>query len=194
MLRLLLILPGIYLLTQTRVNEVDLLGVVMMLGSSALYALHIPINQRVLYDMPAPTVTFYTLLAMSAVVLPSLLFSGVVSSLAFVPITGWLALLGITIVTFFSRLTLFMGVKSLGGMQTALLGLSELLVTIFFSHIWLHERLNTLQWLGAFLLVCSLLLISLDKSKPSPRHASFWLAWLRPPGLPKDMPWPPHDI
>ncbi len=34
----------------------------MMLGAAALYALHLPINQRVLYEVPAPTVTLYTLL------------------------------------------------------------------------------------------------------------------------------------
>ena len=39
-------------------------------------------------------------------------------------------MLGLTLVTFFSRLTLFLGVKHLGGMQTALLGLGELLVTL----------------------------------------------------------------
>ena len=44
-----------------------------MLGAAALYALHLPINQRVLYEVPAPTVTLYTLLAMSAVVVPAYL-------------------------------------------------------------------------------------------------------------------------
>ena len=41
-----------------------------MLIGSAMYALHLPINQRVLYDVPAPTVTVYTLLAMSFIVIP----------------------------------------------------------------------------------------------------------------------------
>jgi drug/metabolite transporter (DMT)-like permease len=103
----------------------DWLGVIEMLVAAALYALHLPINQRVLYDMPAPTVTLYTLIAMSIVVFPAFLISGTrpeaVDPKIVVP------LLGLTLVTFLSRLMLFTGVKHLGGMQTALLGLKCLL-------------------------------------------------------------------
>lgn len=72
-LRLGLAFPAVFLLTQSGTEEINLLGVIEMLIAAALYALHLPINQRVLYDMPAPTVTVYTLLAMAAVVLPAFL-------------------------------------------------------------------------------------------------------------------------
>ena len=49
---------------------------------------------------------------------------------------------GLTFVTIFSRIALFLGVKKIGGMQTALLGLAELLIAIIFSHIWLGENLT----------------------------------------------------
>jgi drug/metabolite transporter (DMT)-like permease len=42
---------------------------------------------------------------------------------------------------------LFLGVKHLGGMQTAVLGLSELLVTIVVAQLWLGEQLN--MWHGS---------------------------------------------
>jgi len=61
---------------------------------------------------------------------------------------------------------LFLGIKSLGGMQTALLGLGELIVSITVSHFWLHESLNSAQWLGASFLGISLLLISLRELNP----------------------------
>src|ERR1041385_1851937 len=48
-----------YLLTRTNAGHIDLVGVLFMLIAAALYALHLPINQRVLYDVPAPTVTVY---------------------------------------------------------------------------------------------------------------------------------------
>jgi len=102
----------------------------MMLGAAILYALHLPINQRVLYEVPAPTVTLYTLLAMSAVVVPAyLIFDQKWPSLEL----PWWPVFGLTLVTSLSRLSLFMGIKHIGGMQTALLGLGELLVTILFS-------------------------------------------------------------
>jgi drug/metabolite transporter (DMT)-like permease len=178
--RLLLMLPAIFFLTQTSAGDVDLIGVGMMLGAAAMYALHLPINQRVLYDMPAPTVTLYTLIAMSAVVVPAFWFfsPGPISAAA--PAAGWTPLIGLTIVTFLSRLTLFLGVKHLGGMQTALIGIGELLITIFVAYIWLDERLSAFQWIGAALLIASILLAGYDRSPPPQRGGRGWLRWVTP--------------
>jgi len=159
--------------------------------ASALYALHIPINQRVLYDMPAPTVTLYTLGAMSAIVVPTYLFSAT-SPLDANP-QVWGPVLGLTLVTFFSRIMLFLGVKHIGGMQTALLGLSELLVTVVFAHAWLGERFSLGQWSGAFLLTASLLLVALERSPPRRARAGGWLSWLSHPDLPHDLPLRTND-
>jgi len=180
LIRLMLAVPAIYLLTQARSGQVDLIGFGQMLVAAALYALHIPINQRVLYDMPAPTVTLYTLVAMSAIVVPVYLFSG---SGAF-PANSqvWWPLIGLTLVTFLSRLMLFLGVKHLGGMQTALLGLSELLVAIFFAYLWLGERFSQSQWIGAIFLILSLLMVFFEKTSPRRIHTSGWLSWLHAPG------------
>lgn len=189
LLRFFLIVPALYLITRTEHAQVDLWGVVMMLVSSALYALHLPINQRVLYDMPAPTVTLYTLLAMSAVVVPAFILSR--ASLYPAVTIAWKPLLGITLVTFLSRLTLFLGVKHLGGLQTAILGLGELIVTLVASLLWLGERLSWQQWIGAGLLAISLALIAREQAVPRQKGGGGWLSWLRPPGLPKDVAWPP---
>lgn len=189
--RLFLIVPSLVLLIQVKGEGVDLIGVAQMLIAAALYALHLPINQRVLRDMPAPTVTLYTLLAMSAVVVPTFLFSGsfstdTASSVAMaesVKRYGF-PILGITLVTFFSRVTLFLGVKHLGGMQTAFLGLGETLITILFAHLWLGERLSTLQWVGAVLLLFSLSLVALEKSGQKQPSPGGFLNWLQPNKLP----------
>jgi len=176
--RLLLAILAIILLSQTNAKSVDWIGIVQMLVASALYALHLPINQHVLYDMPAPTVTLYTLFAMSLVVVPAYLLADIprvdILSVASMPVVG------LTLVTFFSRLTLFMGVKHIGGLQTAILGLSELLVTIFFAHIWLHERLSGTQWIGAVLLLISLCLVMWDRSGAPKQKKSGWINELSP--------------
>ncbi|MBN2146447.1 MAG: DMT family transporter [Anaerolineales bacterium] len=187
--RLVLILPALLLLRFSPHQQVDMWGMLMMMAAAALYALHLPINQRVLFDMPAETVTFYTLLSMSLVVVPAYFLFGdsVVPSIS----TAWGSILGLTLVTFLSRLTLFLGVKHLGGMQTALLGLGELLVTVVVSHLWLGERLSNAQWVGALLLMFSLALIAREKPAPRKLVRSSLLNWLRPPGIPKDMIWPP---
>ena len=194
-LRVLIALPAIILLVQVDSGGIDMIGVIQMLIASALYALHLPINQRVLYDMPAPTVTVYTLLAMSAVVVPVYLFSGAMDFQGSFEIGSmqeyWRPVLGLTLVTFFSRITLFIGIKHLGGMQTAILGLSELLVTIFLAYLWLGERLSPQQWLGAILLIFSLMLVGFEPLPKKQRSGGF-LSWMIPAGIPTDT-WRPHD-
>jgi drug/metabolite transporter (DMT)-like permease len=181
---------GIVLLTFSSSVKMDWLGVILMIGASIMYAIHLPINQRVLYDIPAPTVTLYTLLAMSLVVVPVyLLFDRHLPAAG----TTWLPIFALTFVTFFSRLMLFLGIKNLGGMQTALLGLSELIVSITISHFWLHESLGLIQWIGASFLGVSLLLIAFEKIQPEKSRARGLLSWLRPPDITADIPLGPHD-
>ncbi len=173
-----------FLLTWAGAGTIDLLGVAFMLIAAALYAFHIPINQRVLLDVPAPTVTLYTLIAMSAVVIPAYFIFDRSLPPANAP---WLPVFGLTAVTFFSRLLLFTGVKHIGGMQTALLGLGELLVAVFFSHLFLNETLTRFQWAGMVGLGISLLLVRFEKPITRPLHTKGLLSWLQPPDFPTDF-------
>jgi drug/metabolite transporter (DMT)-like permease len=185
--RLLLAFPGVYLLIQTGHSQVDLLGAGFMLASAIFYALHLIVNQRVLYEVPAPTVTFYTLLSMGVTVSIAFLFFD--RQIPELNIAAW-PLLGMALVTFLSRLTLFLGVKRLGGMQTALLGLGELLVTIILAQVWLKETFSFTQWIGAFFIAVSLFLVGLDKYTPEKRRQTGLLAWLNPPGISStELPW-----
>ena len=173
-----------FLLTSTQAGSIDIVGVIFMLIAAALYALHLPINQRVLFDIPAPTVTVYTLLAMSLVVVPAYLIFDRSLPPGNAP---WLPVLGLAAVTFFSRLLLFLGVKHIGGMQTALLGLGELLVAVVFSYLFLGERLTTWQWVGSAGLSLSLLLVWFEAPPSNPTHTHGLLGWLQPPDFPTDF-------
>ncbi|MBI4759905.1 MAG: DMT family transporter [Chloroflexota bacterium] len=183
LLRIIIAGGSAFLLTKVESGNINLTGVIFMLISAALYALHLPINQRVLYDVPAPTVTVYTLLAMSAVVVPAYF----IASPAPPADPSWLPVLGLTAVTFGSRLMLFLGVKNIGGMQTALLGLAELLVAITFSHLLLGETLTRWQWMGTTGLGASLLLVWFEKPISHPLRAKGLLSWLQPPDFPSDF-------
>jgi drug/metabolite transporter (DMT)-like permease len=182
---------AVILLTYLPTHHADPLGVAMMLGAAALYALHLPVNQRVLYEVPAPTVTLYTLLAMSAVVVPAyLIFDRQIPA----PGINWSPLMGLALMTALSRLTLFLGIKRIGGMQTALLGLAELLVTVTFSYAWLQEQLTRTQWLGALVLCVSLLLVRYDKPHTPPKNKhTGWLSWIRGPDVTDNVSWGPHE-
>lgn len=180
--RLLLTLPAIFLLTQTGEGHTpDFIGMGMMLGAAALYALHLPINQRVLFEMPAPTVTLYTLTAMAFVVVPAFLIFDDHTHLLEVSEHAWWPLVALTLATFLSRLTLFSGVKYLGGMQTSLISLGELVVTVAVAALWLGEKLSQQQWLGAFFLIISIILVMFDQSPPPERVGRGWLHWLSLP-------------
>jgi drug/metabolite transporter (DMT)-like permease len=182
-LRIALAAIAVLLLTSPN-SEIDFAGVVMMLIAAMMYALHLPINQRVLYEVPAPTVALYTLLSMSAVVTPIYLIFDRTLPTTNIP---YLPVVGLTFVTVFSRIALFLGVKKIGGMQTALLGLAELLIAILFSSLLLGESLTITQWLGASGLSLSLILVMYEKSTPpSSSGKTGWLSWIRPPNLPKD--------
>jgi drug/metabolite transporter (DMT)-like permease len=172
-------LPATYLLTQTSHIDVDTSGVVMMVGAGLLYAVHIPINERVLYEVPAPTVTFYTLAAMTAVVVPVALVDAPWEQP--IPEAAAWPLIGLTAVTFLSRLALFSGVKSIGGLQTTLLGLAELVVALTVAHFWLGEAWTAGQIAGGLLLALALWLAGLDRPRLARDHRVGWLYWLRPP-------------
>lgn len=176
-LRLALTIPAIICLILPGQKTVDLLGALMMIGSAILYALHMLINQRILFEAPAPTVTFYTLLAM-AVTVDLAAWIGGATIQTFSPV--WWPVIAMALITFFSRLTLFTGIKHLGGLQTALLGLTELFMTVILAQIWLGEHLSLPQWIGSGLLIFSLVLIGLDKPTVNKRNPDSWLEWLNP--------------
>ncbi len=174
-------------MVSTGQKSIDLVGAFFMLISAILYALHLLINQRILYEVPAPTVTLYTLLAMGFTVTTAFFFFD-----RSLPPTGvgWWPIVGMAFITVISRITLFLGVKHLGGLQTAILGLGELMVTVVLAVLWLGENLTPLQWCGAFLLILSMFLVGFDKYSPEKRYTSGWLSWLNPPRIEtSDLPW-----
>jgi drug/metabolite transporter (DMT)-like permease len=164
--RLALAFAAVYLLSLTRAAPVDPWGVALLLIGAFAYATQLVIGQRVLYDMPAPTMTLYSVSAMAVVVTVAWFLSGG-PEFASLNDKGWYALLAFAGVTALSRLTLFLGVKKLGSVHTATLGVSEVLVTVFFSMLFLRETLVAQQWVGAALMALSVALLAAEKDIPS---------------------------
>jgi len=160
--RLGLALGAVYLITGVGAVRTDWIGGLLVLFSGFMYALHVAVNQHVLFDMPAPTVALYTITAM-AITVSVAYFSGGYPAM---PTTqaAWQFVLLLTLVTVISRLALFTGVKYLGGVQAALLGLSEALVTVFAATLFLGEQFTPLQWAGAAMLGGSILLVMREKN------------------------------
>lgn len=156
-LYLVLALAGVFALTYTGEQKVDLLGVMLLLSSGACYGWHLVLGQWTLVDVDSRTVTLYVLSAMAVVVISARLADGA----PWMPISvdGWLAVSGLTLFpTILARLMVFAGLRSLGGVKTSLLGLAELLVALLIAYLALGERLTLWQWLGGLLLMVSVVL------------------------------------
>lgn len=158
LLRVALALLALLMITGFSPTGVDWAGVGFMLGSALMFAGTLVLSQYVLYEMPSPTVTLYVLTTMGGIV--TIVWLAVGSPLpegaleiAIAPIV----ILGIT--TALSRLAMFAGVKFMGGMQTAVLSITEIGVALSLAYLFLDERLGTAQVVGVAILFASILLV-----------------------------------
>jgi len=175
-LRTMLAVGAIYLLTRGGAGPDDWLGVGMMLFAAITYAIQLVLSQRILLDIPAPTMTLYAITAMAVVVTIAWFIAP--TNLSLVSTEGWQTIGLMALVTALSRLTLFLGVKAMGSMQTALLGVFEVVVTIVIAAVFLGERLTGLQWVGAAILLASIFMVRFEKGVP--RFIDWWqFLWRR---------------
>jgi drug/metabolite transporter (DMT)-like permease len=151
---------GVLLLTQASGTKADTLGIMLMLASSATYGWHLVLGQWVVADTAPNSVALYVVTTMAAVVVVARVFQS--TPLEPITVAGWRAMVGLGVVMALSRLFMFVGLGRLGGIQTALLGLSELFVTLLVANVLLGERLTNWQWIGGGLIIAAGLLVRRD--------------------------------
>jgi drug/metabolite transporter (DMT)-like permease len=161
LVRLGLSMVGTYLLARAGPGELDWLGVTLMIASAATYGWHLVLGQWVLADVPSRKATLYIVTTMACVV--GLARALQTQPLEPVTVAGWRAIFALGLTTALSRLAMFAGLEQLGGIETALTSLLELLVSLFLAFLLLGERLTVGQWLGGLLLVTSLALMTRDR-------------------------------
>jgi drug/metabolite transporter (DMT)-like permease len=160
--RLTLSMVGTYLLTRARPGEeLDWLGVTLMIASAAAYGWHLVLGQWVLADVPSRKGTLYIVTAMACVVGMARGLQG--EALEPITVSGWRAIFALGLTTALSRLAMFSGLERLGGVETALVSLLELLVSLVLAFLLLGERLTAGQWVGGVLLIASLALMTQDR-------------------------------
>ncbi len=157
LLRLGMALGGVYLLTAIGGGPLDWLGIMLMISAGALYGWMLVLGQWSLADVDARSVTLYVLTAQAGVVFVAQVMSG--APLAPATVDGWtITILLALIPTALARLLLFAGLGRLGGVQTSLLGVAELVVALVMAFLWLGEQLSLWQMVGAGLIIVSVLL------------------------------------
>lgn len=171
--RLGLALLSVFLLTWQGSGLVDPLGVTLMLGAGALYGWHLVLGQWTLADVDSRTVTLYGLTTMAIVVGVVYLVQG--PSAEPISAQGWIAILLLAIFpTALARLLVFAGLWRLGGIQTSLLGIAEVLVAVAAAFAVLGESFTLQQWLGSGLFAVSVLLIARDTGVQIADEESWW--------------------
>lgn len=173
--RVTLTIFAIFLLTQGGQGASDKIGVAMMVIAALTFAIQLVLSQRIMLDIPAQTMTLYAITAMALVV--TAVWLVVPKEISAVPPVGWRAIVWMGLATALSRLALFMGVKNLGSIQTALLGVFEVVVTLGIASVFLKESLLPVQWLGAAVLLLSILLVRFEREIP--RFVDWWQIFWR---------------
>jgi drug/metabolite transporter (DMT)-like permease len=161
LVRLALSMLGVYFLAQAGPGELDWLGVTLMIASAATYGWHLVLGQWVLADVPARPAALYIVTTMACVV--GLARALQARPIEMLPLNGWYAIVALGLTTALSRLAMFSGLQRLGGVETSLVSLLELLVSLLLAFLLLGERLTPGQWLGGVLLALSLILMSRDR-------------------------------
>ncbi len=173
--RTLIAIFAIYLLTVGGIHKSDWVGESMMLVAALTFAIQLTLSQRIMYDIPAQTMTLYAITAMAIVVTTAWFFSP--TPLTTVSSAGWQAVLMMGLATALSRLTLFLGVKHLGSMQAALLGMLEVIVSLALAAVLLQERLTGIQWLGTAVLLVTILMVRFERGVP--QFVDWWQPFWR---------------
>jgi len=152
--RLLISLGGAVLVTSPWMMNTltDYLGVMLMLAYAGLTGWYLVMGQWVLADVPSQSGTLYILSGM-AVTVAIARFVGQGPAIAPISTSGWAAIVALGLTTAFSRLAMFFSLEKLGGVQTAIISLMELAVSLTLAFIFLGDRLAWYQWLGAILLL-----------------------------------------
>lgn len=154
--RVVLALAGVYLLIGPG-GQVNILGVGLMLVAVLLFAAQLVIIQWHLQSYDTRTVALYLSVAMIVVISALWLFRG--GEWHAPSGRGWLSIIVLAVIsTYQARMLFYAAIRYLGSGQIVLLMPVELLLTIFWSALFLGERFTPIQAVGGLLVLSSALL------------------------------------
>lgn len=171
-LALIICVSGLFLILGISLASISQLGVALGLGSAVVYSCYIMISNRVLKDVHSLVATTYVC---SAAALAFALYTSVTDQLILtLPLTGWLALLGIAFFgTIVGILCFFAGIIRIGAANASIISTAEPAIAVLLSALVLGEQLTLLQGIGGLLIVTSILVLQLcanSKTSCEPTH------------------------
>jgi drug/metabolite transporter (DMT)-like permease len=174
-LRMGLALLGVYLLIGPGGN-VDMVGVMMVLGAILAFASQLVVVQWFLQSYDARTITFYTNMGMFIFVA----IVWVAQGMPWTPLSpmqwGGVVVLAV-FSTFLARWAMYSAISVIGSGQMSLLSPLEILLAVSWSVIFLNESLTLAYLFGGLLILASALLaiqrINLARYRPR------WRVWVK---------------
>lgn len=157
-MRLALSLLGIYFLMGFS-GRIDFWGILLVVIGAFLFSAHIVSVQW--YLQAYNTWAVSALMVAAATIIICLLWLIDVRDFYVPGLFGWVAIVVLGVVaSYLGRIMTYMAITTLGSAQMALLSPLETVLTIFWSVLFLGESLSAVQWLGAVLIIGSLLLVA----------------------------------
>lgn len=144
----------------------SLMGYVLAIGSGLAYALYIVALGREAVHEPMPLFRLMLVVSVSGVMLCGMAGLCMGKLVVHMPPDAWLCAVGVALLTAVVGSVLFQrGVREIGGANSALLSLFEPITSVIFSVWLLGDVLSASKLLGSALILCSLVLISLQSGK-----------------------------
>ena len=144
----------------------SLVGFVLALGSGLAYALYIISLGKEAEGEPMPLFRLMLVVSCSGVALCGAAGLMMGKLTVAMPMSAWICAIGVAILAAVVGGVLFQrGVREIGGANSALLSLFEPITSVVFSVWLLGDHLSPLKLLGSVLILCSLVLISLQSEK-----------------------------
>lgn len=159
-LALVICVSGLFLILGVPLASISQWGVVLGLSSAIVYSCYIMISHQVLRNVHSLVATTYVC---SAAALGFALYTLITGQLILtLPVTGWLALLGIAFFgTIVGILCFFAGIIKVGASNASIISTAEPAITVLLSVLVLGEQLTLLQGIGGLLIVASILILQL---------------------------------
>ncbi len=152
--------------SQADPNQRPLVGVLLGLGTAFVYSIYILIGGT--FTRRAGAVPAATVVILSATAVLGLMVFLRGDSFAFSS-QGWWGVTGLAIPsTFFAITAILGGLALIGPVRTSTLATVEPLTTAVVGMLYLHERLNAVQWVGGGLIVVAAILAAQRSVRDEP--------------------------
>lgn len=160
-LALLVCLAGLYLVLGVSYASVPLVGVASIVGAAFIYSVYILVGHRLLEHIDPLVAALY--ICGSTGLTFTLYGLGAGSLQTGLPLSGWLAILGITVFpTFLGIVGFLLGIRLIGASRASILCTLEPFLTVLLSCLFLGERVTMVQILGGSLIVAGVLALQLN--------------------------------